>query len=413
MVSARGTAIVSTATFTEKPVRGFASYQKSTPHLKDSGQCARLRSPLSANCGPQIQGYENHSPGQVVPSPSTQNATLLKTSKMDPETRHRSAALEVPRSKGVYDQRVYGTNGPLQATFESLGATSEDGFTPAVDPQAEDDEEETTNLSDDPDNLTNALLAFLDAQIQGQPKKLADSATQIRPPGETRDDAANELTRGSITHLTANAGTLATVSAAFNLPLEGLSTRLELTSQANTTKVSETKEEVALQAQTATDAADYNPQNVNMDSATSEGVGKTQAAGSDLITAPQASGSSDTQEFWWRGLDRQQESLLERLKTPDQSRGPGRVQAIPAVISERGCTARVDAVEKHKAYERVIARMICGDIEAIVRLKEVVNELWDQSKNEKFMDIYDDIAISKSLALRNLASYPATMSRLA
>ncbi|KAL8849550.1 MAG: hypothetical protein Q9221_005484 [Calogaya cf. arnoldii] len=436
-------------------VRGFAAHQKSTPHSKDPRylptvdfRYKKMRTILLDKL------YHLRAP---------RNATLLKKTKMHPETRRRSAALEVPQSKEVYDQRVDGTSGPLQTTFDSLGTTSENRSTPAVDPQVRAGEEGTTNLSDDRDNLTNALLAFLDAQIQGQPKRLADSGTQIPPPDETRDHAANQLTRGSITRLTPKAGAIATGRVTSNLPLEGLSKRLGLTSQPNTTEVPETKGEVALQAQTATDAADHDSQNVNTESVTSGGVDKTQATDPNPITAPQASGSSYTVPHHMAqndaGSPHQQHSRVRRAREYLRMKemitakreiaagtlveGTGPTTRIAAREAEnprpvkRAKTSTdntsnhlwnaeapqehsapeqhegVDAVEKSKAYERVIARMICGDIEAIVRLKEVVKELQDQSQNEKFVDIYDDMAISRNLALRNLASYPATMSRIA
>lgn len=174
-------------------------------------------------------------------------------------------------------------------TADSFGQPSDNWFTSAVNREVREDEGVHMDISDDPDKLTDALLAFLDAQSQGQGLSLAGSAAQIPEQRQIQDqaDATYELVPEHTPFSTPNTGALASCSSVLSLSFEGPSTQSRFTSRPDAIEVSETVGNGAHQAETATDAVDSNLPIINTDLATSEAIDNNHDADTDAFLAPQ------------------------------------------------------------------------------------------------------------------------------
>ncbi|CAL8581251.1 hypothetical protein XPA_006951 [Xanthoria parietina] len=340
-------------------------------------------------------------------------------------------------------------------------------FGSAVDGEVRDDEGVHADMSDDPEKLTDALLAFLSAQSQDQQKSLASSAPQgpqkrrIQAP----TDATSELIQGNTSLLTPNVGSLVGTSSVLGLQFEAPS-QSQFTSGRDAVEVSGAMENSAHQARTATEAKypDFPPTNPVL--ATSEALDNTYDARGTTLAAPQPpvipdpapnrtaqsvvglshKEKSRVRKFKYKmrkkkearasRLEIEAESLVEdaqlttriaaeedanfravkraRAGTPSTSNHIPNEEAPPEhPVTEEAESTNVDMLEKCKAFERVIADRIRLITEYKVHIKEIARGCQDQSHAEAYMDLYEDLTVRTNLVLDELASdYPATASRL-
>ncbi|KAI4219262.1 MAG: hypothetical protein L6R36_008441 [Xanthoria steineri] len=440
--SAHGLSLSSTSAATARPGYDSFSKPKSSPQLKDSRELARSGSSSGTGYGTQFGAYQIKGPGPAISPLSTGVAVPLKKTKMNTGDDHHYMAPEVLETKVEGDRGMNGTTGWL----ESYDQLPKNLFGSAVDGEVRDDEGVHADMSDDPDKLTDALLAYLSAKSQDQQKSLASPAPQSPQKRhiQASTDATSELTQGNTSLLTPNVGSLVGTSSVLGHQFEAPS-HSQFASGRDAVEVLENS---AHQVRTATEAKypDFPPTNPVL--AILEAPDNRYDAHTTTLAAPQPPAVSNpapnrpAQSFMGfsrkernharKSIDKMRkmkEARVARLEVEagtlvedahsttrvaaDEDANPRAVKRARAgtsstsnhipneeeppkqPVTDEANSTNVDVLDKCKSYERVIARLILGCTETKVRIKETVRGLQDQSISEQFIAIYVERRFSR------------------